>query len=239
MPELVDDLVLLPTGSHCVAIHVTREEAADHAVAFIEGSAPDRATSYWVDTPSLAAYYTELLKERSPQHVGCVHVLEREHIEPQGGHLRPVEEISEFLRANPDGVTGGADTISRYWSLEDLPAHLEYEEWFQAQPRDRSRFLCPYDLRAVPVEEAPEVLRELGFHHSHVALSSSPEPAVRLLQLFLFGETDRLPRELEGTLAWAVESGYLDPGDAGSEFALTASGDRLVREWSRAAVIDW
>jgi hypothetical protein len=236
MPEVLDDLVHLPLGAHCVSFHASRDEAADQAVSFLAGSPDGQAASFWVADSTLLAYYDEKLAVRAPEHVGCVHVLPHEQVGPVAGKLRPVEEVQEFVAGHPGGVTGGADTLSFYWSPETIPDHLEYEQWFEDQPREGSRFLCPYDLRRIPPESAPEVLRELGKHHSHAALSASDEPAVRLLQLFIFGGARDLPPQLLETLRWARDSRLIERGD---DLVLTESGEAVVRDWSRAARFDW
>ena len=239
MPEVLDDLVHLPLGSHCVSFHASREEAADQAVSFLAGRPDGQAAAFWVADSSLLAYYDEKIAERAPEQVGCVHVLPHEQVGPVAGKLRPVEEVQEFLADHPEGVTGGADTLSLYWSPETIPDHLEYEAWFQQQPRDGSRFLCPYDLRRVPPESAPEVMRELGKNHSHAALSTSEEPAVRLLQLFVFGTAESLPSQLGETLTWARDTGLVEVGQPTDDLALTESGEEVVREWSGSAQLDW
>jgi hypothetical protein len=168
-----------------------------------------------------------------------VRVLDHEQDETVGGRLRPVREVREFVGGHPEGVTGGGDTISDYLTPDNVEEHLEYEGWFDDQPRDRSRFLCPYDLRKIPPQAAPGVLRQLGAHHSHAILSASTEPAVRLLQLFVFGAPEDLPAELKDTLRWATEHGLVRRGGADEDLELTPAGEEIVRDWSRAAIIDW
>ncbi|HTT35705.1 MAG TPA: hypothetical protein VMH78_07555 [Thermoplasmata archaeon] len=239
MVELVESLLHLPLGSHCVSFHVSREEAADHATEFIAGSPPDKAASYWVSDPTLVAYYDERLSEIAPDQVGCVRALDHEQVESVDGRLRPVEEVRAFVGAHPEGVSGGADTLSQYLSPENVPEHLEYEAWFDEQSRDGSRFLCPYDLRRVPPDVAPMVLRELGQHHSHAVLSSSTEPAVKLLQLFVFATPAELPAILHETHAWARREGYLVESGPDQPLALSSKGEAEVARWSRATTVDW
>jgi hypothetical protein len=231
MPQVVDDLRELPTGSHCMSFHASREEAARHAVSFLAGTPEGQPAKYWVPDPGRAAYYQHWLASEAPDHVGCVAILSREQVEPVQGKLRPIEEIREFVGGHPDGVTGCGETITQYWTDATIPDHLEYEAWFEGQPRDASRFLCPYDLRAIPPVKAPDVIRDLGRHHSHVALSRSPEPAVRLLQLFAFPTVDETPAPLERTLRWALEKGLVVV-DSLRELSLTEAGERIVRTWS-------
>ena len=238
MPEVVEDLAQLPVGSHCLSFHADPEEAADHAVRFLASTPEGVRPSYWVSDEQLAAYYNHRLALEAPGHAGCVAVLEGEQIGPVDGRLRPVPELREFVSGHPEGVTGGADTISLYWNAENVPEHLEYERWFHYQPRGRSRFLCPYDLRRVPPALGPEVLRELGDHHSHVALSSSEEVAVRLLELFVFATSKDVPRELAETHRWAKEEGLLREGAPTERLSLTDSGTETVRKWSENTIVN-
>ncbi|HZY70239.1 MAG TPA: hypothetical protein VFF67_04585 [Thermoplasmata archaeon] len=108
-----------------------------------------------------------------------------------------------------------------------------------ATARDESRFLCPYDLRRIPIELASRVLRSLGAHHTHAALSSSTEPAVRLLQLFVFPTVDDIPSSLQAAYAWARNSGLVEGPDATGGLALTPEGERVVGAWREVAVLDW
>ena len=239
MPEVVDTLLHLPTGAHCVSFHASREEAADHAIDFLRGTPGGMPARYWVPTPALAAYDNERLAEVAPAQVGCVQPLAPEQVEWSGEKLRPAQEIRAFVTAHAEGVTGGADTISMYWGPENVAEHLEYEAWFQDQPRDASRFLCPYDLRTVPAGSATSVLRELGRHHTHAVLSESDEPAVRLLQLFIFGTEQAIPPGLRRTHGWARRTGLLRPTGPDEDLALTQAGQAVVEAWSEGAAIDW
>jgi hypothetical protein len=239
MPTVIDNLAQLPQGSHCVSFHTTRKEAAQHAVSFLAGAPPGQAASYWVPDSDTAAYYGMWLAREAPDHVGCVAILSREQVEMVDGKLRPIEEIREFVGNHPEGVTGASETITHYWAPENVPAHLEYEAWFQDQPREESRFLCPYDLKKVPPAMAPDVLRELGRHHTHVALSTSLEPGARLLQLFVFPTVDQLPESLDGTLGWAIRKGLVDLHSPSRELSLAQEGSQVVREWSQRTTVDW
>ncbi len=239
MPEIVEKPSEVPLGSHCISFHAGPEEAADHAVDFLAGTPPGQAASYWVSGSDVAEEYNSRLRTDAPDQVGNVRVLTHEQVEPQDGRLRPTREIVDFVTGHPYGVTGGADTISRCWTRETVPDHLEYEAWFDDQPRKASRFLCPYDLRAVPPDLAPQILRELGAHHSHAVLSSSTDPAVRLLQLFIFPTIQELPASLHATLGWALAQGYAGLPGRGDELVLTAAGETVVRNWSHDAVVDW
>jgi hypothetical protein len=239
MPEIVSDLVELPPGSHCISFHTSREEASEHAVSFLAGNLPGMAAMYWVTDAGTADYYSNRLATQAPDQVGCVAILSHEQVESVEGKLRPVSEVTEFIRAHPEGVSAGADTISTYWAPENIPEHVEYESWFQEQPRSKSRFLCPYDLRKVPPEMAPKVLRELGAQHSHAALSRSPDPGVRLMQLFAFGTPAEIPPPLRDTYQWALEQSLISASDPIEEMALTPKGEQVVADWSRSATIDW
>jgi MEDS: MEthanogen/methylotroph, DcmR Sensory domain len=239
MPVLLSDLAQLPTGSHCLSLHTDGEEAADHAVAFLAGTPEGQAAAYWVADSSLQAYYEERLAEEAPTQVGCVLLLSGEQVHVVDGKLRPVDEVRQFVAAHPEGVTGAGETLSIYWLPDNVPDHLEYEAWFDGLPRDRSRFLCPYDLRRVPSEDAPGILRELGRHHSHVVLSPSHEPAVRLLQLFVFETPAEVPFELSATLEWAIDSGFVEEGPSAEELRLTRVGAEVVHDWGQVTSIDW
>ena len=239
MTEILREIVHVPVGSHCISFYASREEAADQAVEFLAGSPAGQAASYWVGDDRLKQTYREKLLLRAPDRYGSVKVLETGQVRPVDGKLRPVDEVQAFVTAHPEGVTAGGDTITQHWSAETVPDYLEYEAWFDERPRESSRFLCPYDLRRVPGDDAPETLRKLGARHSHVVLSSSPDPAVRLLQLFLFPTPADLPPELLGTLDWAEGKGLIGSVDPSEEISLTDAGTEVVREWSRVARIDW
>jgi hypothetical protein len=239
MPALIENLRELPVGSHCVSFHASRGESAQHAVDFIAGAPAGQATSYWVPDAETAQYYSLWLAQEVPDHVGCVAVLNHEQVEPIEAKLRPVEEVRQFVSEHPEGVSACGETITKYWSRETVPAHLEYEAWFQTQPMAASRFLCPYDLRAVPPDLATRVLRDLGAHHSHVTLSKSVEPGARLLQLFIFPTVEEVPEVVEGTLGWAMKKDLVEIQRPVRELALTAMGEEVVRDWGQRATIDW
>ncbi|MGI0131600.1 MAG: hypothetical protein ACREDK_00655 [Thermoplasmata archaeon] len=239
MPEVISDLEELPLGAHCLSLHADRTEAADHAVRFLAGTPEGKAPSFWVTDPGLANYYSERLVEAAPACIGCVHVLEGEQVSPMEGKLRPAPAIREFLGAHPGGVSAGADTISQYWTSETVPEHLEYEAWFQEQPREESRFICPYDLRRIPQGDWPRTLRELGSHHTHVSLSRSSDPGARLLELFVFGTRAEIPKELAATLLWARVNSLVVLEGESETLQLTSAGEAIVQEWSRTASVDW
>jgi hypothetical protein len=236
MPEVLDNLAQLPQASHCLSLHATQDEAADHAIAFLDGTPDGQAANYWVPSPEIRDYYTERLTTESPDHVGCVSVLPCAQAEVTGGVRRPVGDVRSFIEAHPEGVTAAGETITHYWTSDEVPSYMEYESWFEEQRRDWSRFLCPYDLRRVPVEKAPGVLRELGAHHTHIVLSKSADPAVRLIQLFVFPNKRSIPGQLQGALRWAMSEELLQPSD---ELALSPAGESIFRDWSQSASVDW
>ncbi len=239
MPEVVNDLVELPLGSHCISFHVSREEASEQAVSFLAGNLPGMAAMYWVTDATVADYYSDRLSAQAPNQVGCVAILNHEQVESVQGKLRPVSEVNDFIHAHPEGVSAAGETLTAYWTPENIPDHVEYESWFQEQPRSNSRFLCPYDLRKVPPEMAPKILRDLGAQHSHAALSRSPDPAVRLMQLFAFGTPAEIPSQLRDTYHWATQQGLIATSDPMEELTLTPKGEQVVADWSRTATIDW
>jgi hypothetical protein len=239
MPVVLRDLAELPVGSHALGLYSERTEAADQAVQFVAGAPPEMAATFWVPTPEIAKKYNDRLAAVAPERVGCVAVLDHEQVAPVEGKLRPIPTVTAFLSQHPDGVTAGGDTLSRYWDSKSMSEHLEYEAWFDQQPRVHSRFLCPYDLRTVRPDHASDVLRDLGRHHSHVVLSSSSEPAVRLLQLFIFGSSAELPERMRGDHRWAVEQAYVEPTEATAVLELTPTGRELVQAWGDRTVVDW
>jgi hypothetical protein len=231
-PEVIEDLALLPLGAHCISFHADEDEAAVQAASFLSGAPQGQATAYWVPEHSQADLTNDELARRDPDHVGCVAILSHEQVEFVAGHLRPVPEIRAFVGAHPEGVSAGAATLSHYWTPATIPDHLEYESWFQEQPRDHSRFLCPYDLRRIPAHLAPTILRDLGAHHSHVALSHSADPVEELLELFVFSSWSVLPSELLPTFEEALTSGLLVSPTPAEEFHLSDAGELLVQRWS-------
>jgi hypothetical protein len=238
MARVLGDLADLPVGAHAVSFYSDRREAADQAMRFLAGTPSGTSASYWVVDPGTAAAYNERLAEVAPEQVGCVVALGHEQVERSSDGLRPSLEIREFLARHPEGVTAAGDTLSRYWGPTNVPDHLEYERWFDDQPRETSRFLCPYDLRTVPPEMAPAVLGELGRHHSHVVLSSSPAAAVRLLQLFVFETPGQLPPALSDDLRWAFGEGLVAPSAADEPLRLTPAGSAAVQEWAGRTPVD-
>jgi hypothetical protein len=238
MPALVSEARELPLGSHSLSLHASRREAAQRAASFVAGAPPGQAATYWVRDAREAEYYSQWLADVAPDHVGCVAILGGPQVEPSDGKLRPAEPVRAFVSEHPEGVTGAAETITHYWKPETVPDHLEYEAWFDRQPRAGSRFLCPYDLRQVPADDAPEVMRELGSHHSHVVVSGAQEPGARLLQLFVFATADEVPEPLKADLDRALREGWVEVDRASHELTLTRAGEQVVHDWSARAIID-
>jgi hypothetical protein len=231
MATLLRNLQELPLGSHAVSFHTSDEEEARNAFSFLAGAPPGQTEKLWTRDQKSAEYYRQWATEHAPEHVGCIAILPKEQVEERDGVLRPIPEVMEFVQQHTEGISAMADTLSHYWSPETVPAHLEYEAWFDQQPRESSRFLCPYDLRRVPPERAIDAMRELGAHHSHATLSTDSDPAVRLIQLFLFPHVASVPPELRDTLDWARTSGFVHTQDSAGTLFLTLEGAQLVRAW--------
>ncbi len=239
MTQVLEDPADLPLGSHALSFHASAEEARDHAIRFLSGTPDGMTAIYWVPDAAASAEYNAKLADVAPSHVGCVLPLGHSQVDWVDGNLRPAPEIRQFLGEHPGGVTAGGDTLTKYWHDDHVDEQVEYEMWFDAQPREDSRFICPYDLRRIGTENPPELLGELGRHHSHVVLSSSAEPAVRLLQLFIFPTAGELPPQLGEDLDWATEQGYIAAGDPMSALRLTPAGQEVVREWGGRTTVDW
>jgi hypothetical protein len=239
MTEVLTDPGSLPVGCHALGLYSGPVEAEWQAVRFVSTAPRTAPPVFFVHDQPTADRYNSRLSKTAPDRVGCVVALGHEQVETVKGKLRPVREVQDTLSRHPEGMTAGGDTLSMYLTPESTPAHLEYEEWFDAQPRSGSRFICPYDLRNLPVESAPEILADLGRHHSHVVLSSSPEPAVRLLQLFIFGSRAAVPERLGEDVGWAEENGYIPSSTSNAPLTLTPEGQQVVCEWSDRTTVDW
>ena len=237
MPEVLADPQELPRGGHLLSFHATPEEGSRHAARFLAGTPPGQAASYWVVDEPTRRSYREASVQQAPDHVGCIAILPHCQAAPSDGVLRPAKEVQDFLRDHPEGVTAAGETITHYWTPETIPQHLEYEAWFQDQDRERSRFMCPYDLREIPRDLAPRVLRELGAHHTHVVLADSQEPGVRLLELFVFPKVRDIPSVLDGALGWALKRDLVEVDPSSNELSLTPAGDAVIREWSDRTVV--
>lgn len=239
MTQVLEDLAELPLGAHALSFHASADEARDHAVRFLTGTPEGMTAIYWVPDAEASARYNSKLADVAPSHVGCVVALGHSQVDWSAGKLRPAPEIREFLREHPGGVTAGGETLTKYWHEDHVAEQIEYERWFDEQPREDSRFICPYDLRRLGTENPPEILAELGKHHSHIVLSSSREPAVRLLQLFVFPTSGELPPKLGADLDWAAELGYVEAGGPMDPLRLTPAGRAIVDEWGGRTSVDW
>jgi len=237
-PKVLVSAEEIPLGGHAVSFHSSRYEAASHAAEFLSGTPKGQSAKFWAVDSGTAERYVEALNQRSPDHVGCVAVLPTEQVELENDRLRPVATVRSFIEAHPEGVTAAGGTISAHLTAENAAAHAEYEAWFDDHSQENSRYLCPYDLRSIPPEVAPEFLRGLGEHHSHVVLSHSEEPGARLLELFIFDNPRDLVPELRPTLDWAVSEELVHAVSDDSPFALTAAGEAVVRDWSDRSTID-
>jgi hypothetical protein len=243
VPSVAVSATELPKGSHAAAFYADRVEAAEQAAAFLAGAPEGQSARFWVPSDAAAQVYVEAAQMIAPSRVDSIEVLPTEQVEPTEGKLRPVAPVRAFLTEHPEGVTAAGGTISYYWNRESVPEHLEYEQWFNREiadgAGDASRFLCPYDLRTVPAELAPRVMRELGASHSHVVLSATEEPGAHLLELFLFESTELIPSSLTDTLAWAIRDELVQIDPASHTFDLTRKGEHVVREWSKGCSVDW
>jgi hypothetical protein len=231
MIEVVKDASRIPPGSHALSLFVTQEEAAARAADFLAGAPREQEAAYWLADDRLLPMYLEAVEQRAPERLPALRVLTGSQVEWVGPELRPVEEVAEFVLEHPDGVTGAGETLTWYWTPEEVPAYLEYEQWFHEQARGASRFLCPYNLRDVPPEDAPAILRALGARHSHVILSSSLGTTARVLQLFVFPTARDLPGTLRADLDWAVGEGFVTVAADTMEMALTPAGEELLVDW--------
>lgn len=228
VPQIIYDLKRLPKGSHCLDLYASLDEAAEHAAAFLEGADNPRAATYWVADDQLLAFHRDKTQSQDPSGALPFRALKGPQVVPQGGKLRPTAEVVRLVSSHPEGVTAGAATITRYWSREQIPAYLEYEQWFHQQARERSRFLCPYDLREVPVDMAPAVLPELARQHSHVILSRAPNPMALLVQLLMFPTSDAVPPEHREELSWATAEGLLSVDGRTHRLHLASRGEAFA-----------
>ena len=72
-----------------------------------------------------------------------------------------------------------------------------------------------------------------------MVLSPSAEPAVRLLQLFVFETATDVPAALAETLEWAVKEGFVRTDGPKGEMVLTSVGNDIVDAWAGVTSIDW
>jgi hypothetical protein len=229
MPQLIEDLAKLPLGAHAVSFYTSPHEAANHAAAFLAGTPKGQSAAYWVSNEALRARYLRRTGANgSSPRIG---VLPDGQVSTEGGKLRPAHEVQEFLGAHPEGVTAGGETLSDHLTAENVGQHVEYEAWIDRQPHDRSRLLCPYDLRRMPADKATTLVRGLAASHSHVALSKAEEPAMRLLQLFVFPTIQSIPVAQRGDINWALSEGLVGADITGA-FDVTPRGQKLIEDWS-------
>ncbi|MDE1836846.1 MAG: hypothetical protein KGJ23_09545 [Euryarchaeota archaeon] len=229
-PLLISDLSKLPLGSHCLSLYASQDEAADRAAAFLAGAEDPRSARYFVAGDRLLAFTRRKVRERSRARSSCVNDLRGpQAVRQRDGRFRPAPEVIQFVSEHPEGVSAGGQTITRYWRRETVPDHLEYEEWFDRQPRSTSRFLCPYDLREVPVDLAATTLLELAHHHSHLVLSNAAEPASLLLQLLALPAGTPLPPFHQRVRAWCLEEGLVEEEGRTNPLVLTVEGATFAR----------
>lgn len=229
IPEVVSDLAELPPGSHCLSFYASDEEAADQAAAFLAGAEDPRSATYWVADGKLLAYTRKRVRARAPAMTSRVKVLGGPQAVRTGAHFRPTVEVVRFVSEHPEGVTAAGQTITRYWTRETIPGHVEYEQWFHQQPRRNCRFLCPYDLRRVPADLAGKVLPMLAQNHSHMALSKVPDPASLILQLSVSPRLADVPKELEGILNWSLTQGFTKLDKDRSAVSMALEGEQFAK----------
>ncbi len=228
-PTVLEDPEQLPPGSHCLSLYASDEEAALRAAAFLAGAEdPSRAT-YYVSGERLLAYTRRHVRARSPRLAQRVRDLGGPQTVREGPYFRPAAEVVRFVREHPEGVSTGGQTITQYWSRETIAGHLEYEQWFQQQPREGSRFLCPYDLREVPVDLAPRVLANLALHHSHIIFSTAPEPASQVLQLATSPRLEEMSPTLERSARWCLQEGFATVEAGSGTLTLAERGESFAR----------
>lgn len=235
MPQVVWDPQELSVGSHSLCLYADAAEAAEKEARYLAGTPDGLFATFLVSGPARADAAMAQLRHAAPRLVLALQQFEGEHVEAVDGRLRPVRAIRELLAAHPEGVSAGADTFSSHWGPESVEAHLEYEQWFDGQARERSRFLCAYDLARIPAASLAETLDSLGRHHSHVVLSGSSEPAVRFAQLLAFGTPARVPVRLRENLLWAIEERYLRTLGPHDPLVVAVRGRDCFSEWASRA----
>jgi hypothetical protein len=227
-PKLVEDLAELPKGSHCLSFYASETEASDQVAAFLAGADDPEAARYWVTNDQLLAFNRDRVGRRDPALAGRIEALGGPQAVPRDGKMRPTTEVIRFVEAHPEGVTAGGGTITHYWSREQIPAYLEYEAWFHQQARERSRFLCPYDLRKMPADLAPTVLPNLASHHSHLIASKERHPMALLVQFLVFPSADQVPERLRTALTWCVDEGLIELRGPERQPVLVAKGEEFA-----------
>ena len=216
----------LPRGSHAVAFYAGEEERAEVASRFISGAPVGQAVGFWVLDFRTDGQDNDRLGSRLRITWGASRRSARRRSSPARVAFGPWPRFADSCRTTRRASRAGRTPSRTTSRTRTPPSHLKYESWFQSLPREASRFLCPYALRRIPPESAPEIMRELGKDHSHVVLSSSPGPAVRLLQLFLFTSSAESPERAHAELRWARNRGSVYLARRRDTLELTPAGRR-------------
>ena len=220
----------LPTGTHALAFYASRAEAARNIASFLKGGA-NRAQpgAVWTDSDEMLHLYRQEVARVAPTMQDSFHRLSGAHTEPTPEGRRPLPQIVSYLAGFPDGVTTVGDTIPHYLDRENLAEYLDYERWFDSQRPFAHRGLCPYDMTALPVDQAAKALLGLARAHSHAVLSEDPTPGVRLLQLLIAPQLENPPRWLTVWLNRAADARLIEFGISGETATLTLRGAQLAR----------
>lgn len=226
--EVLDDPADLPIGCHAFSFHASVEEAADHASGHLWNSPTIDQGAYWIGTGRPRAPYEEAILRRRPEMLTALRSLETPSTEATDGALRPIKEVVAWVENHPDGVVAAAETLSWYWDPIHAPMNIAYEQWFHTLERRHSRFLCPYDLRRVPIGVAGLVLPKLRRVHTHLVLSTDRRPEIRVMQLLAFQGESELPELLAGDMERGILEGHFDRGAPGAGLRLTPLGVRFL-----------
>jgi hypothetical protein len=221
----------LPPGSHSIELYASRPEAARHMASFLKG-AKDRhqAAAIFSGDDEMIRLYREALTERAPEMVSALRRIQRAHVRPTAEGLRPIDEVGAFASAHPEGATMCGDTIPSLLNRRTLSSVLAYEDWFDTLRPFYHRGLCPYDLGSFPVAQAPDAFASLAQAHTHVVLSTDPQPASQFLQLLVMPYVENPPEEHLGWLARAVDEGLIqERPDGESGMDLTPRGEVFAR----------
>jgi hypothetical protein len=229
--EVIETADRVPLGSHALAVYATPEEATHLLAAFASGAPRGQPTRLFVSDEEQARAQRLAIGAGPTEHLK---VLPEGQAVLSEGRLRPAPAVRDFVEAHGEGVTAAGDTVSRHLTSSNARLFMEYEHWFDRQPRTRSRFLCPYDLRLLPTDQAPSILRSLAQHHSYVVLSGCRDPDIQLLQLFLFERQVPPPAPLASSLSWALAEKLVVRYPLTDRLGLTPDGQRIVRAGSRA-----
>jgi hypothetical protein len=220
----------LPTGTHALALYGSRAEAARNIVGFLKGGA-NRAQpgAVWTDSEEMLRLYRTEVERVVPSMRESFHRLSGAHTEPTPDGRRPLPQIVSYLAGFPEGVSTVGDTIPHYLDRQNLAEYLDYERWFDSQRPYAHRGLCPYDITALPVDQAAKALLGLARSHTHAVLSEDPDPGVRLLQLLVAPQLENPPRWLIVWLDRAADQGLIEFGVSGETATLTLRGVQLAR----------